>query len=89
MSSSSAQTASFTFDDAVAQLRAGETTADEAAERLIGQLTDEELLWLLDGDSPLRDVVTMAKKLSTVALSGERCRDSASRASDSATARVG
>ena len=70
MSSSSAQTASFTFDDAVAQLRAGETTADEAAERLIGQLTDEELLWLLDGDSPLRDVVTLAKKLSTVALSG-------------------
>ena len=70
MSSSSAQTASFTFDDAVAQLRAGETTADEAAERLIGQLTDEELLWLLDGDSPLRDLVTMAKKLSTVALSG-------------------
>ena len=70
MSSSSAQTASFTFDDAVAKLRAGETTADEAAESLIGQLTDEELLWLLDGDSPLRDVVTMAKKLSTVALSG-------------------
>ena len=70
MSTSGAQTATFTFDDAVRQLRAGDTTADEAAERLIAQLTDWELLWLLDGDTPVRDLVKMVKKLNTVALTG-------------------
>ena len=70
MSTSSAQTATFTFDDAVVQLRARQTTANQAAERLIWQLSDKELLWLLDGDSRVRDLVKMAKKFSTVALTG-------------------
>ena len=70
MSTSGTQAATFTFDDAVRQLRAGDTTADEAAERLIAQLTDWELLWLLDGDTPVRDLVRMVKKLNTVALTG-------------------
>ena len=70
MSTSSAQTATFTFDDAVVQLRARQTTANQAAERLIRQLSDKEVLWLLDGDSRVPDLVKMAKKFSTVALTG-------------------
>jgi beta-glucosidase len=70
MATSSAQTPTFTFDDAVRQLRAGDITADEAAERLIAQLTDKELLWLLDGDTPVRSLVKMATLFNTVALSG-------------------
>ena len=70
MPTSSAQAAAFTFDHAVAVIQAGETSADEAAERLIAQMSDEELLWLLDGDTPLRDLVRMVKKFSTVASSG-------------------
>ena len=70
MSKSSTRGATSTFGDAVAQLRAGESTAEEAAERLIAQLTDEELLWLLDGDTPVRNLITTAKKFGTVALSG-------------------
>ncbi|MGH3639935.1 MAG: glycoside hydrolase family 3 C-terminal domain-containing protein [Mycobacterium sp.] len=70
MSTSSAQATNFTFGDGVRQLRAGEITADEAAERLVAQLADDELLWLLDGDTRLRDIVGMAKKFSTVALKG-------------------
>jgi beta-glucosidase len=70
MSTSSAQATNFTFDDGVRLLRAGEITADEAAERLVAQLTDDELLWLLDGDTQLRDIVGMAKKFRTVALKG-------------------
>ena len=61
---------SFTFDDAVAQLRAGDANADDAAERLGAQLTDSELLWLLDGDTSVRDLVKMARKFNTVALTG-------------------
>ncbi|WP_375388903.1 beta-glucosidase [uncultured Amnibacterium sp.] len=40
--------------DAVAAVRTGRSTADAAAERLIGLLTDGELLGLLDGDAPRR-----------------------------------
>ena len=68
MSKSSTWAANFSFGDAAAQLSAGESTADEAAERLIAQLTDEELLWLLDGDTPVRNLITMAKTFGTVAL---------------------
>src|ERR1700733_5279956 len=70
MSKSSTRAATCTFGDAAVRLRAGESTADEAAERLIAQLSDEELLWLLDGDTPVRNLITMAKKFGTVALSG-------------------
>ena len=71
MSTSEAQTATFTFDDAVRQLRAADMTAEEAAERLIAQLAARYCSpWLLDGDTPLRDLLKMAKKFSTVALTG-------------------
>lgn len=40
--------------EAVRDVRAGEADADEAADRLIGLMTDGELLGLLDGDSPRR-----------------------------------
>ena len=45
-------------------------TVEEAVERIVAQLTDKELLWLLDGDTPLRDLLKVAKKFSTVALTG-------------------
>ena len=75
MSTSSARTSApqpvaFTFGDGVRQVRAGELTADDAAERLVAQLSDKELLWLLDGDTPLREVVKLVKKLNSVALTG-------------------
>ena len=60
----------FSFDDGVRQLRLGELTAEAAAERLIAQLTDKELLWLLDGDTPVRALPSMVKKISLMALSG-------------------
>ncbi|NWL09845.1 glycosyl hydrolase [Paenarthrobacter nitroguajacolicus] len=40
------------YDDAVRAVRAGELTADEAANQLIDLMTDGEILGLLDGDSP-------------------------------------
>jgi len=39
------------YDDAVRAVRAGELDADAAADRLIAELTDHELLGLLDGDA--------------------------------------
>jgi len=70
MSKSSTPRATFTFCDAVAQLSVGESTADEAAERLIVQLTDEELLWLLDGDTRVRHSIKVAEEFGTVARHG-------------------
>lgn len=40
------------YGEAVRAVRAAELTADEAAEQLIKQMTERELLGLLDGDSP-------------------------------------
>ena len=42
------------YGELVRAIRAGELEADAAADRLIAQLTDRELLGLLDGDSPRR-----------------------------------
>ncbi|MBW4041975.1 MAG: glycosyl hydrolase [Acidobacteria bacterium] len=42
------------WTEAVRAVRAGSLDADAAADRLIGLLTDDELLRLLDGDSPRR-----------------------------------
>ena len=47
-------TAATAYDHAVRAVRAGEVGADAAAESLIAELTDAELLGLLDGDSPRR-----------------------------------
>lgn len=38
------------FDRALQDVRSGSTSAVEAADALISQLSDEEVLWLLDGD---------------------------------------
>jgi beta-glucosidase len=48
-----------TFADCVDKLRSGAVAAREAAESLIGQMTDDELLWLLDGDVRTRDIVRL------------------------------
>ena len=42
------------WEEAVRAVEAGELDPDEAADRLIALLTDDELLGLLDGDSPRR-----------------------------------
>lgn len=42
------------YDELVRTVAAGELSADDAADRLIGELNDDELLRLLDGDSPRR-----------------------------------
>jgi beta-glucosidase len=41
------------FATAVAAVRAGTSDAEQAAAGLRAQLTDDELLWLLDGDAPM------------------------------------
>jgi beta-glucosidase len=46
-----------TYDGLVRAIRAGELTADAAADRLIALLDDRELLRLLDGDSPRRELL--------------------------------
>jgi beta-glucosidase len=40
------------FADCVNELKAGSASARESAESLIRLMTDDELLWLLDGDTP-------------------------------------
>lgn len=40
------------FADEVHRVRTGRATAAEAAAALVGQLSDDELLWALDGDVP-------------------------------------
>ncbi|MGN6501782.1 MAG: beta-glucosidase [Pseudolysinimonas sp.] len=42
------------YDDLVRAVASGDLTADAAADRLIAELDDDELLRLLDGDSPRR-----------------------------------
>ena len=48
-----------TFGDWVNKLRAGAVTARDAAVTLIAQMTDGELLWLLDGDVPVRSILRL------------------------------
>jgi beta-glucosidase len=38
------------FDNAIARMRTGQVTATDAAAELVSRLTEEEKLWLLDGD---------------------------------------
>lgn len=58
-----ASTSSFTFADALAAVQNASSTADQAADRLLAQLTDKELLNLLDGDLPIRQAVKIEKML--------------------------
>jgi beta-glucosidase len=63
-----------TFDDCVEKVRAGTISADEAAELLIDQLDDRELLWLLDGDVPVRDLPRLASMMKSGPISGGAIR---------------
>ncbi|GIF00458.1 glycoside hydrolase family 3 protein [Paractinoplanes rishiriensis] len=60
----------FTFADGVRGLRAGSLTAADAAERLIGELTDAELLGLLDGDVPVWRVARLPAMMRAGPISG-------------------
>ena len=51
------------FDDSVRRLRSGGLSAPEAAELLIAQMDDEELLWLLDGDTPVRAMLRLPARI--------------------------
>jgi beta-glucosidase len=51
------------FDDSVRRLQSGELSAPEAAELLITQMDDEELLWLLDGDTPARAMLRLPARI--------------------------
>ncbi len=53
------------YDGQVALLRAGETTPDEAAAALIELMTDDELLWLLDGDVKIWQMTGLPKQIRT------------------------
>ncbi len=70
MSTIRTQTAPSTFDDLTQQVRAGTITAKAAAETLIAQLTDRELLWLLDGDVPLRSMISLPAQIKAGPISG-------------------
>lgn len=51
------------FADAVESVRSGEAPLTEAVDRLMQQMTDDELLWLLDGDLPvLADLPKMMER---------------------------
>src|SRR5262245_57392903 len=47
------------FADRVNELKAGSASARESAESLIRLMTDDELLWLLDGDVPARAMLRL------------------------------
>jgi beta-glucosidase len=51
------------FDDSVRRLRSGELSARESADLLIAQMNDEELLWLLDGDTPARAMLRLPARI--------------------------
>lgn len=63
-------TPTFTFDEGVRRVRAGVLTPSAAADRLIEQLTDRELLWLLDGDYPLRAILMLPRAMKRGAIVG-------------------
>lgn len=51
------------FDDAVRRVRAGTLDADGAAAGLVAALRDDEALWLLDGDLPVRAAVRLPARI--------------------------
>ncbi|NBP85362.1 MAG: glycoside hydrolase family 3 protein, partial [Mycobacteriaceae bacterium] len=55
------------FATAVEAVRRGERELDEAVADLVGQLTDDELLWLLDGDvTVLRGMIEISDRYNKV-----------------------
>jgi beta-glucosidase len=55
------------FAAAVEAVRGGVRDIDQAVDELLGQLTDKELLWLLDGDTPmLKGAVSAGRRYGAV-----------------------
>ncbi len=77
-----------TFAECVNDLRSGAATAHGAAESLIAQMNDDELLWLLDGDTPARAMLRLPARMKAGPIAGAPCRALAYRASGSATVRA-
>ncbi|WP_045746881.1 beta-glucosidase [Actinoplanes rectilineatus] len=69
-SQNTSTTVTFTFAEGVQRIRAGEVTAAEAADLLIGEMTDDELLWLLDGDTPARSMTRLPGKIKAGPIAG-------------------
>ncbi|WP_174189380.1 beta-glucosidase [Nocardia barduliensis] len=74
------------FADAVDAVRRGEQDVDQAVDGVIGQMTEAELLWLLDGDIPIyrgvrglmkrfRSVPTEAGRIDRLGIPGIRFTD--------------
>jgi beta-glucosidase len=59
-----------TFAECVNDLRSGAATAHEAAESLIAQMNDDELLWLLDGDTPARAMLRLPARIKAGPIAG-------------------
>ena len=59
-----------TFAECVNDLRSGAATAREAAESLIAQMNDDELLWLLDGDTPARAMLRLPARMKAGPIAG-------------------
>jgi len=60
----------FSFDQAVSAVRAGTSTTEEAAARLIDQMSQEELLSVLDGDVPVRSMISLPAKIKAGPITG-------------------
>jgi len=61
------------FASAVEKVRLGERSIDDSVAELIGQLTEHELLWLLDGDLTIRrGMAEMADRYNRVPFEGGR-----------------
>ncbi|RDH74045.1 glycosyl hydrolase [Mycolicibacterium moriokaense] len=58
------------FADGLRQVRTGALAARAAAEAIAGQLTDDELLWLLDGDTPVRELPRLSGRMKRGPISG-------------------
>jgi beta-glucosidase len=58
------------FAQAVDAVRAGQIDSTQAAERLLGQLSDNELLWLLDGDVTRLKIITLPAKIRAGPITG-------------------
>ena len=59
-----------TFAECVNDLRSGAATAREAAGSLIAQMNDNELLWLLDGDTPARAMLRLPARMKAGPIAG-------------------
>jgi beta-glucosidase len=59
-----------TFAECVDELRSSAATARGAAESLIGQMNDDELLWLLDGDTPARAILRLPARIKAGPIAG-------------------